>query len=263
MVRFNYRAAETKCHFEVDAHEGCIKKAVRFLARCKVIAIAPPRALGDERLSTSKWQVETAAVAGPFFPGPIPDSPATLPIRLSLDGVDIPVEHWLDNVSLTGRDNVKFWAGASGYPGAALARDAVALLSPLEDTQLSSIAVDPFAFSAPMTSSFRFDWRRDYIPLDAGFSPNDQPSVKMVGFPLVELLAAIGLQNARPSRINPKNKLAYRYHASNAWLPSRLARAVLGSDASGFPARTFRMNLGWPGKENQARCIINAEEESS
>jgi CRISPR-associated protein Csx14 len=112
-----------------------------------------------------------------------------------------------------------------------------------------------------MDSSFRFDWRRDYIPLDAGFSPNDQPSISMVGFPLVELLAAVGLQNARPSRLDPRNKLAYRYNVSNAWLPPCLARAVLGSGVTGFPVRTFRMNLGWPGKENQARCITNAEEE--
>jgi CRISPR-associated protein Csx14 len=260
MVRFSYANNETECRFELDAPEGCIKKAIRFLARCEIIAIAPRPEPGGKSLSTAKWQVETLTVDGPFFPSPTPNSPAPLPIRLSCEGVEIPVEHWLDNPR-SGRDNVKFWAGSGGYPGAALARDAISLLSVLDDPALSRTALDPFAFSAPMSSSFNFDWRRSYIPLDAGFSPNDQPSIDMVGFPLVELLAAAGLQNARPSRLAPKNKLAYRYHVSNSWLPPCLVRAVLGSDATGFPVRGFRMYLGWPGKENQARCIINAEEE--
>jgi CRISPR-associated protein Csb3 len=261
MMRFNYSSNETLCRFELDTSEDCIEKAVRFLARCKVVAIAPPRTPGNEPLSAVRWQVETVTVVGQFFPGAPPDSPATLPVHFSFGGVHIPVEHWLDDLRRTGRDNVKFWAGAGGYPGAALARDSVSLLSPFDDAALSRIALDPFAFSAPMDSSFRFDWRRDYIPLDAGFSPNDQSSISMVGFPLVELLAAVGLQNARPSRLDPRNKLAYRYNVSNAWLPPCLARAVLGSRVTGFPVRAFRMNLGWPGKENQARCITNAEEE--
>src|SRR5262249_53848233 len=156
-----------------------------------------------------------------------------------------------------GRDNVKFWAGAGGYPGAALARDASACLSGLESEDRFSEAVrEPFSQAAPMDSSFRFDWRRDYIPLDAGFSPNDQPAVGMVGYPIVELLAAVGLQYSRPTRID---KLTYRYHVSKIWLPALLVRAVLGSDYSGFPRHSFRVRLGWPGKKGQARCIISAE----
>lgn len=261
MTRFNYSSNETECRFELDASENCIEKAVRFLARCKVIAIAPAPQAGNERLSAEAWQVETATAKGPFFPGPAPDSPATLPIRLSYEDFEIPVEHWLDGVR-TGRDNVKFWAGEQGTPGAAKAKSAIALVSALDELNLNRVALDPFSFSAPMSSSFRFDWRRDYVPLDAGFSPNKHKSrLSMVGFPLVELLAAVGVQNARPSRVAPKNKLAYRYYVSNSWLPPCLVRALLGSDATGFPVRGFRMNLGWPGQENQARCIINTEEE--
>jgi CRISPR-associated protein Csx14 len=260
MVRFHYENRETECRFELNAAEDCIEKAIRFLARCKVVAIAPRIETEGEALSAAKWQVETEVARDTFFPGAIPNSPATLPVRLSFEGVDVPIEYWLDG-SGTGRDNVKFWAGSGGYPGAALARDAVSLLSRLIDSNLSRIALDPFAFSVLMSSSFRFDWRRDYVPLDAGFSPNDQPSIGMVGFPLVELLSAVGMQNARPSRVMPKNKLAYRYCVSNVWLPRCLACAVLGSDTAGFPVRAFRISLKWPGKENQARCIVNAEEE--
>jgi CRISPR-associated protein Csb3 len=112
-----------------------------------------------------------------------------------------------------------------------------------------------------MTSSFRFDWRRDYVPLDAGFSLNQHGAMTTIGYPFVELLAAIGLQNARPQRPDPRDKLIYRYSISSAMLPTAFARAVLGCANIGFPIRTFRMRLDWPGQEGQARCIVEAREE--
>lgn len=262
-VRFNYTSDETECRFELDAPDDCIRKSVRFLASCKVVAIAPQPRAGEKPLLAVERRVETITCVGSFFPGGVPDSMATLPVRLSFEGVDVPIEHWLDDFR-TGRDNVKFWAGEQGKSGAAKAQGAVALLAASDTSALDLIALDPFAFTAPMSSSFRFDWRRDYIPLNAGFSPNEHKSrMSMVGFPVVELLAAIGVQNARPYRVNPKTNLAYRYYVSNEWLPTCLARAVLGSEISGFPVRAFRMDLGWPGKPKQARCIINAEEEQT
>jgi CRISPR-associated protein Csx14 len=114
-----------------------------------------------------------------------------------------------------------------------------------------------------MTSSFRFDWRRDYVPLDAGFSLNNHKAfMKTVGYPFVELLAAIGLQNARPQRTNSRG-LEYRYAVAKATLPTSFARAVLGGARLGFPIRTFRMRLDWPGQEGQARCIVDAREEEN
>jgi CRISPR-associated protein Csx14 len=184
-----------------------------------------------------------------------------LPICLRHGQFVIAIEYWLDGEGSIGRDNVKLWAGAAGYPGAALARDAIANLHDLGDNVFAEVAGDPFAFAAAMTSSFRFDWRRDYIPLDAGFSPNAHSTIGMVGFPLVELLAAIGLQNARPTRVNPRDKLAYLYGVWGASLPTLFARAALGGQSLGFPMRRFRMSLGWPGQEGQARCIIDAQEE--
>ncbi len=83
----------------------------------------------------------------------------------------------------------------------------------------------------------------------------------MVGYPFVELLAAIGMQNARPARVEARNKLTYRYGVSSAMLPTVFVRAVLGSESLGFRIRLFRMRLGWSGQEGQARCIIDAQEE--
>lgn len=255
---FAYSEDSTDARFELAAsgERNPVANVLEFLAQSEVVAVAPR---GSD-LSTEKWKVPTEMAPGYSFPGPLPQSPATLPVRLRCGGLELRIEHWLDG-ERSGRDSVKFWAGAGGYPGAALARDAVSCLSGLEGERLSEATSDPFSLAAPMDSSFRFDWRRDYIPLEAGFSPNDHPAIGMAGYPAVELLAAVGLQHSRPARISPRDKLAYRYHVSSVRLPIMLIRAVLGADDPGLPRRTFRMRLGWPGKKNQARCIINAEEE--
>lgn len=255
---FAYNSAGSSATFtlEVDGARDPISETLRFLAGADARAIAPR----NSDLSTEKWDVETLQSDTFVFPSAAPNTPAALPMLLTSGQQSIPIEHWADG---SDRDNVKFWAGAAGYPGAALARDALNLVRELGDNAFADAAGDPFNVSAPQSSSFRFDWRRDYIPLDAGFSPNEHGGVEMVGYPFVELLAAIGMQNARPARVDARNKLAYRYGVSSAMLPTVFVRAVLGGESLGFPIRSFRMRLGWPGQEGQARCIIDAQEEPS
>jgi CRISPR-associated protein Csb3 len=256
---FDYHGLEIGTSFTlaVAGADNPIERVIGFLARAEVVAEAPRRS----GLSTAKWGVETTSRSDVVFPSPVPDSPATLPVYLAADGKSVPIEHWLDG-DHNGRDNVKFWAGASGYPGAALARDALSQVKALGDNALAAAAADPFAVSGPQSSSFRFDWRRDYIPMEVGFSPNKHSAMTMVGYPLVEILAAIGMQHARPQRPDRRNKLVYRYGVSNARLPTVFARGVLGAQSVGFPMRVFKMRLGWPGQEGQARCIVDAEEEN-
>jgi CRISPR-associated protein Csx14 len=170
----------------------------------------------------------------------------------------IRIEHWGDE----SRDNVKFWAGSGGYPGVALARDALDLVR----TNARAAATAPFSLGVAQSSSFRFDWRRDYIPIDAGFSLNSHADINPVGYPLVELLAAIGITHARPRRVNVRNKLEYYYgvigrSAPEEYHPLTFLRVALGGSSLPFPARRFHMSLGWPGKEGQARAITKVVEE--
>ena len=176
---------------------------------------------------------------------------------------ELRIDSWGDG---SGRDPMKLWAGSGGYPGAALARDALELV---RDRAEAAVA-DPFSVSAPQSSSFRLDWRRDYIPLDAGFSLNEHSGrIEAVGYPLVELLAAIGLGHARPQRPDPRDKLKYVYGvighgaaAAKRWLPPAMLRAALGAPALPFSMRRFRIQLGWPGKEGQARAMTTVMEET-
>jgi len=231
-----------------------------FLNRAKVRMVA---AAGCDH-DTAKWNVELATLSrGAPFPFPLPDSPATLPALLDDGTHTLQVDYWGD---ATRRDNVKFWAGSGGYPGGALLRDALDLLRPLAGEE---VAADPFSVSAPQKSSFRFDWRRDYIPLDAGFSLNEHGHIQPLGYPVVEVLAALGVAHARPQRLS--SKLEYRYgvvgsppsrHREEQLLPPTLVRAALGASPLPFPRRSFVMELGWPGQENQARCITTVTEEN-
>lgn len=239
-----------------------IADVLGFLGEASVVSLAPP---ADERtedaLSTARWGVDTAeCVPDDPYPFPSPSSPATLPARLAAGAHAVQVDHWGDG---TVRDNVKFWGGAGGYPGAALLRDALNLARP----HLAAALADPFNLGLPQSSSFRFDWRRDYVPMDIGFSLNNHKGsreIKAVGYPLVEVLAAIGMTNARPLRPEPRNKLLYRYAVPmDTWLPLPLLRPALGCAPLPFPVRTFRVTLDWPGQENQARCITHVIEETT
>lgn len=254
-VRFHLRAA---------GGESPVKTALAFLDRAQAVAVAPrsSQTLGGWKESWGPPPRELDRGLG--YPFPDPDSPATLVCELSDGQHALRLEHWGEASAMTGRDNVKFWAGAGGYPGAGLARDALDLVR----GQAASAAHDPFALAAPQSSSFRLDWRRDYIPLDAGFSLNAHEHIVSVGYPLVELFAALGLAHARPLRPERWNKLLYRYGVvgrsevgQTHWLPPRLLRAALGTTTFPWPMRTFRVRLNWPGKEGQARSITTVTEE--
>jgi CRISPR-associated protein Csb3 len=255
---FEWRNAGTsEFHLSASGSESPVRLVLAFLAQASVEAAVP---FGSS-LSTAKWNLPTAVLdrGGPY-PFPEPPAPATLPARLHAGGASLFVDHWGEAVSATGRDAVKFWAGLGGTPGARLMSDALALVK----DRLATGADDPFSIAVPQSSSFRFDWRRDYIPIDVGFSPNDHGrSITMLGYPVVEILAAVGLSNARPLRLE---KLAYRYAVAaaadgNELLDPLFLRAILGAAELPFPSRRFVMHLGWPGQEEQARCITNVIEE--
>lgn len=255
----------TNVRFRVRAmgDESPVERVLQYLDRADARAIAPAGSQTADSWTASWGPTPATVERSQGYPFPDPSSPATLVCVLSDGEHAIAIDHWGDK---TERDNVKFWAGAGGYPGAALARDALKLVH----GHAASVSSAPFAFSAPQSSSFRLDWRRDYVPLQAGFSPNDHGNIVTMGFPVVELLAAVGLTHARPKRPERRNKLVYEYGVAGRektddqfWLPLPILRATLGGASFQFPTRHFRMLLDWPGQENQARAITIVTEETS
>ena len=254
---FDWRdSADPRFRLAAGGGSDPVARVLRFLDESTVTSFAPTRSPH----STHKWKIETRKDGTGAFP--FRDTgPDVLPARLSDgSGKSIVIDHWGDQ-GRAGRDRVKFWAGAGGYPGAGLARDALDLVR----GQAAGHAGDPFSLSAEQSSSFRFDWRRDYVPIDAGFSPNAHGDVVMRGYPVVELLAAVGLTNARPLRLE---RLKYSYGvaglAGDELYDPIFLRAALGAERPPFPGMPFRrfaMRLDWPGQEGQARCITDVIEE--
>jgi CRISPR-associated protein Csx14 len=231
---------------------------LRFLSRATVIAEAPHRSTTIAAWNKSWGDKPDELPKGAPYPSADPESPATLVTVLRTCEGKLRIDHWAD----TARDNVKFWAGAGGYPGAALTRDALDLV---RGGAVASVN-DPFALAVPQSSSFRLDWRRDYVPIDAGFSLNAHGgAVQAVGYPIVELLGAIGLTHARPRIVGTRYDLQYRYGVIGTsrevvWLPLSFLRAALGTSTTPFETRHFHMFLSWPGKEGQARAITQVTE---
>lgn len=255
-------AANTRFHVRAPGDESPIERVLRFLDEATATALAPAGSASLGKWIESWGPVPTEIDRARGYPFPNPSEPAMLVCALGDGAHTIELDHWGD---ATERDNVKFWAGSRGYPGAALARDALELVR----GRAAASSADPFALSAPQSSSFRLDWRRDYIPIHLGFSLNKHEDVLAVGFPLVELLAALGLGHARPRRPVRRDKLLYEYAVLGratrdeaTWSPRTLLRAALGLAPLPFPMRRFRMALDWPGQEGQARAITTVTEES-
>ena len=256
---FDWRGdGKTTFRLAAAGTEPPVERVLRFLADAEVVARVPARSPNLDAWKPSWGDPPEVDESGYPFPFPDPGSPATLPAVLrDATGNEVVLEYWGD---ATRRDNVKFWAGSAGYPGAAITRNALRLVR----GNVRQHAKDPFAMSGAQTNSFRFDWRRDYVPVQDGFSPNEHKNIRMVGFPLVEVLAAVGMTHARPSR---RTKLEYRYgvlgHNDGALLAPLFHRAALGASipVPGRPFRRFVMHLDWPGKEGQARCITQVMEE--
>ena len=249
----------TVFRLRTTGNEPPVLTVLQFIDVASSQAIAPA---GSPNLNAWKsgWGLNPAAVERTLgYPFPDPSSPATLICRLTDGDRTLTLDYWGD---ATGRDNVKFWSGAGGFPGAALASNA---LQAIRGKAALSVT-DPFALAAPQRSSFRLDWRRDYIPIHSGFSLNAHKGISAMGFPLVELLGAIGLTNARPLRPDRRNKLDYKYAVCGraaaddaAWLALPYLRAALGISALPFPMRRFRMLLERPDKESRSITTVTEE----
>ena len=105
-----------------------------------------------------------------------------------------------------------------------------------------------------MGGSFNFDPRGAWTALDAGYSPNQQKH-GIAASPVVELLAAWGLEHARPDEYETRQ---VRYGAWSGLVPPILARADLAGGDVAVPVRKFRFVLDLSGKN---KVVTFAQEE--
>jgi CRISPR-associated protein Csx14 len=184
----------------------------------------------------------------------------TLPICLTYSGQRLDITHWADGSS---RNDFKLYAG-----NRSAARIAQAMLmgtrekprkgqklgelktkgiNTLWEEDPAALADHPFDVLTPMGGSFNFDPRGAWTGLEAGYSPNDQKH-GIASSPVVEMLAAIGMEHARPLVDEDGKSRVVRYAAWGELLSPLLARPALSGARFGMPLRMFRFELALSGK---------------
>jgi CRISPR-associated protein Csx14 len=214
------------------------------------------------------------------FPAPKGDRMA-LPILLeSPDGRSISVSHWADG---SGRDDFKLYAGnrsaasiaramlrGTRGPGKGKAIGAAKTrgINALWHEQRDELVSKPFDVLTLLGGSFNFDPRRGWTAIDAGFSPDRQKKAGNLNgvdaSPVVEMLAALGLEHARPEdlerdRHGEHETRRVRYGAWSGFVSPVLARPALSGTGLGAPVRRFNFVLGGT-KHNQV--VTSAQEET-
>jgi CRISPR-associated protein Csx14 len=186
----------------------------------------------------------------PTFPAAEADGLA-LPLRFERNNRALDVSHWCDASS---RNSFKLFAGQQR--SAAIAQQMLAGVKKLWSERREDLTRDPLGLTARLGgSSFKFDARKAWTAIDAGYSPDEQKH-GVEASPVVEMLAAIGLEHARPDEFETRE---VRYGAWKGLLPPALARPALGGVSVGVPIRIFRFTLDLAGKN---KIVTFAREET-
>lgn len=207
------------------------------------------------------------------FPGKWPDGDRELPVALI--GRDMTTKlvlsHWIKGPT-SDRERFKLYAGNRSALSITLnllrgrrksARGEQAQVDmtrkgvrQLWDERRDELTESPFDAVTPIGGSFNLDARSVWTALDAGYSPNNQKH-GVEASPVVEMLAACGLQNSRPD-MDREDQWRYRYTAWNTALPVELGRPAF-SGRLPVPGRRFTFRLQASGSE---KTVNFAEEEA-
>lgn len=210
---------------------------------------------GDESDDDDPGEVQ-GRVTTPTFPSGEGDRNA-LPVQLVEDGRRLTVSHWADGSS---RDDFKLYSGnrsanriatqmlqgvrAKPKRSQSIGELRNRGLQQLWQEQREALLEAPFDVVTPMGGSFNFDPRGAWTAIDAGYSPNTQKD-GIAASPVVEILAAIGLEHARPDQYETRK---VRYAVWGHPLPPMLGRAALGGADLKLPMRRFKYELDLSGK---------------
>jgi CRISPR-associated protein Csx14 len=216
----------------------------------------PKAKRATKHMHSDAQQNDTLAVTdGPLFEAPgFPARNAdrlSLPLRLALDGRHLEITHWCDDSS---RNQFKLFAGQQR--SSAIARQMLVATKELRKIYRHALDDDPLGPTAPLSgSSFKFDARKSWTAINAGYSPDEQ-SHALQSSPLVELLAPVGLEHARPDEFETRK---VRYGVWSSGLPPILARPALAGMSAGSPVRVFKFTLDLAGKN---KVVTFAQEET-
>ena len=240
--------------------------AVRFVLRTET-AVQPFEAVLDFLASCTVEEVSPDGVRASgvlLFPGrpkDTKDPPAALLGHWQGKPLRLPLSHWADGSS---RKSFKLHAGR--LVGWKVAKDMLdgtftSTKTPKRDndglkslltSNRAALIAHPFDQLTALAGTYCFDARRGWTGLDAGYSPNEHKGNHSVaGSPVVELLAAIGLQHARPRELGGRR---VEYFVWSSPLPPALARVALTGNSSVCATRRFQFTMAVSGKNKLVRA---------
>ncbi len=265
--------AEVRFCLRAGGDENPFEAVLEFLARAEVKAIAPqgwrpkkePTDLkAKEKLEQELCRQEQSEV----FPSFSPATSSALPIRIASDNKQVVLGHWADGSS---RNEFKLYSGNRSALDITTAMLSGTFDKPqkgqdtgyLKTKGIAQLWVErkaafierPFGITIPMGGSFNFDPRGAWTTIDAGYSPNEQKH-QVAASPVVEILAAWGLENARPDEFETRK---VRYAAWGLALSPVLARVAFVGGVAVVPMKRFRFELDMSGKN---KIITFAEQET-
>jgi CRISPR-associated protein Csx14 len=163
------------------------------------------------------------------------DLPGVLRGRWNGSTYEIPFGYWADGSSRFATTFKKSTNGASAHKRLENALNVIKGW----DTDAS----DPFNREARTESLFRLDPRGSVDPIHGGFSPDTLRKgdkggldVRVATYPICELLAILGLEHARPDRLDSNH---FAYCVWDRLLPPVLARAAIAGTLGFGSVRRF------------------------
>ena len=238
-----------------------VEAVLEFLNRAKVEVIAPHgvHAVGphDARLSH-----EFCAPLGELLKSDKKGySVSALPIALVDGEISIPISNWLEG---DGRQALKLFAGkqigsqlaTNMLRGDAQKPGTIGLTHIYKMIQAANFK-DPFGEIGAVGGRFAFDARGAWDAIRIGMSL-DKQNIPVLVSPCVEILAAIGLEHARP---NFPSTYEIKYTVWSEILPVALARAALTASYAFLPPRQYRFFQAHLGDDKQYKKCFPAIEE--
>ena len=245
-ARFDWQSGEAQFLLQTEASENPFADVLAFVAGAKAIAIAPRGWLIPSKINNF--------MVSDTFPDADGDA-TSLPINLDTQGRAAFLSHWTDGGV---DDTFKLYAG--NRSAQKIANDMLREIAALWSEKSAQLLTNPLNVLCSMGGSFNFDPRGAWMGLDVGYSINDLKSVKeleqkVVASPVVELMAAWGLQNARPKGLALRQ---YRYAVWDEWLPPQLARPAVSGQFSLIHQGHHQFALDLSGK-NKIVCYAIQE----
>jgi CRISPR-associated protein Csx14 len=208
-------------HVDTCGDENPIAVVIDFVKAAEVKWLSPRRDLKERDGGDTEFREGVAASGDP--------KAADLPgvFRGQRDGrtCEMTFGFWADGSSRFATTFKKSTNGASAH---------IRLFNALVEIKqwdTMSVVSDPFNRDARTESLFRLDPRGSVDPIHGGFSPDalrkgDKGGleVRVATYPICELLAILGLEHARPERLD-RNRFAYCVW--DRLLPPVLARAAI------------------------------------